>query len=84
MFLTDFVLKKPISTLMLYIIIVILSVLSLTKIPISLVPNLDYPKLSVIVYWPDASPEEVESHITSPIESFGSMINGVSKISSSS
>jgi HAE1 family hydrophobic/amphiphilic exporter-1 len=84
MFLTDFVLKKPISTLMLYIIIVILSVLSLTKIPISLVPNLDYPKLSVIAYWPDASPEEVESHITSPIESFGSMINGVSKISSSS
>ena len=84
MFLSKFAINKPITTTMIFFVIMVLGFYALNNIPISLLPNINYPKLTVSASWIGASPEEIESKITSPIESVGSTINGVIEVSSTS
>ena len=84
MFLSKFATHKPISTIMIYLIIIVIAIFALLHLPLSFMPNLSYPKLTVYAYWAQASPEEVESRITAPIESIGSSIAGITNIKSSS
>ncbi len=84
MFLSKFAIEKPITTTMIFLVIIVFSVYAILHIPVSLMPNISYPQLSVVASWSQVSPEEVEAKITSPIESIGSLISGVTEISSTS
>ncbi len=84
MLITKIALEKPITTMMLYLAILVIAVYAIINIPLSLLPNLDYPRLTIVTYWPDASPEEVEANITSPIEAIGSTIPNITNVKSTS
>ena len=84
MILSRFALDKPVTIMMIYIIIIVMAVYSVWNLPLSLQPNLNYPRLTIVTGWSDASPEEVEANITSPIESIGSSIEGVTNVKSTS
>ncbi|MCK4694471.1 MAG: efflux RND transporter permease subunit, partial [Candidatus Cloacimonetes bacterium] len=84
MVLTKIAIEKPITFTMLYLIIVVMAVYAVMNIPVSLLPNLNYPRLTVIANWVDASPEEIEANITSPIEAIGSTIPGITNVKSTS
>ncbi len=84
MFLSKFAIRKPITMLMIFLLIIVIGFFSIKHIPISLLPNINYPKLTVSAGWTGVSPEEVEKRITSQIEAVGSSVNGVTDISSTS
>ncbi|MCX7680286.1 MAG: efflux RND transporter permease subunit, partial [Spirochaetes bacterium] len=48
--------------------ICVIGIISIVKLPIGLLPHVEYPSLSVIVEYPGISPEKIEHLITRPIE----------------
>lgn len=67
---------------MFYIGIILLGVISLSKLSINLLPDLSYPRLTVVTDYPGSGPEEIERFITTPLEGTLSSIKGVKKIES--
>ncbi len=75
---------RPIFTIMVVLITIILGVVSLTRLPVDLMPDISYPTLSISSSYENASPEEVEELITRPIEEAVSAVPGVEEVSSTS
>ncbi len=85
MSLSDFSIHRPIFTLMITLVIVIvLGFVSLTHLPIDLMPDMTYPTISISASYANASPVEVETLITRPIEQALSAVPGVEKLTSTS
>jgi HAE1 family hydrophobic/amphiphilic exporter-1 len=62
----------------------VLGIVSMTRLGIDLFPEVNFPFVNVTVIFPGASPEEVETLVTRPIEDAVSGINGVKKVISTS
>ncbi|MEJ5352696.1 MAG: efflux RND transporter permease subunit [Melioribacteraceae bacterium] len=77
-------LTRPVTTLMFLFGVLCVGIVSILNLPIELSPHVDYPRLSISIYWQGASPEAVEAYVTSPVEAELSTIMGVKKISSKS
>jgi len=73
---------RPIFTLMVTLIVIILGAVSLARLPIDLMPDITYPTLSVQTTYENASPTEMEELITRPIEEALSAVTGVDEITS--
>ncbi len=58
--------------------------LSLRDIPLSLLPNIDFPQLTIVTSFANSSPEEVENIISKPISQLLGTIQGVEKVESNS
>lgn len=82
--LTEFSVKHPIFTVMIVLIVIILGVVSLSRLPVDLMPDITYPTLSIQTSYENASPEEIEELISRPIEAALSAVPGVESIYSSS
>jgi HAE1 family hydrophobic/amphiphilic exporter-1 len=67
---------------MFYIGVLLLGVVSLSKLSINLLPDLSFPKLTVVTDYPGAGPEEIERFITNELEGPLSSIPDVKKIDS--
>lgn len=65
---TQFCVERPVFTCMLFAGLVFLGSLNWGGLPVNLFPEINQPSLSVITKLTDASPEEVESRITKPLE----------------
>jgi len=74
--------KRPITTLMFFIGVVILGVISFQRLSLNFLPDISIPKLTIQTSYPNAAPEEVETFITEPIESSVGTVSGVRKITS--
>ncbi len=74
--------RRPIFTIMVVLIVIILGTVSLVRLPIDLMPDITYPTLSVSSSYENASPEEIEELITRPIEEAVSSVPGVEEITS--
>ena len=64
--------------------VVVLGFVSLTGMQTDLLPNMNLPYLLVITTYPGASPEQVESDVTQPLENSLSTLNGVKNVTSQS
>src|SRR5690606_14424823 len=62
----------------------VLGIVSMTRLGIDLFPDVSFPFVNVSVVYPGASPEEVETLVTRPIEDAVSGINGVKRVQSTS
>ncbi len=65
---TEFSVNRPVTTLMLFLALVIFGLMSYTKLAVNLMPDLNLPAIAISTYQHGATPEEVESEITEPIE----------------
>lgn len=63
-----FSVKRPVTTLMFMLIVVLLGVVSFTMIPLDLYPDMEIPVALVMVQYPNTAPEEIETLISKPIE----------------
>lgn len=79
-----FSVKKPFTILVMVAMIIALGVVSVTRMPMDLLPSSNFPYMVVVTPYPGASPERVESEVTEPIESSLSTINGVKNVFSTS
>ncbi len=74
--------NRPIFTIMVVLIVIILGGISLYRLPIDLMPDITYPTLSVMTSYENAGPEEMEELVTRPIEEAMSAVTGVEEVSS--
>ena len=72
--------KNPLATTLLSITLVILGLQSFRNLPITRVPNVDFPIISITVTQFGAAPAEIESQVTKTIEDAVSGIEGVQHI----
>lgn len=82
--LASFSVGRPVFTTMATLIIVILGAVSLSRLPIDLMPDITYPTLSIRTEYENAGSQEVETLITEPIEQAIAAVPGVEEISSAS
>ncbi|MCX8161209.1 MAG: efflux RND transporter permease subunit [Candidatus Saccharicenans sp.] len=74
--------ERPVTTLMFFIAVILLGVVSLGHLSIDLLPAISYPRLSVITQYPGVAPEEVEMLVTVPLETSVSRIPGLRRVES--
>lgn len=74
--------KRPVFTLMLVMLLVVFGAGAYPSLGIDLYPDVDFPLVSVSVSFPGASPEEMESLITKPVEDAVSSLSGIKNLSS--
>ncbi len=79
-----FSIRRPITVAMSYLAVSLLGVLAWFNLPIELLPDTDFPRLSVNASWAGSSPETVEAFLTAPLEGAIQQVRGVERILSTS
>jgi HAE1 family hydrophobic/amphiphilic exporter-1 len=79
-----FSVRRPVLTVMVTLIAVLLGAVSLTRLPIDLMPDIAYPYLTVSVAYPNASPETMEELVARPVERAVATVPGLEEINSAS
>lgn len=79
---SKFSVKKPYTVLVAVIMIIVLGVVSFTKMSADLLPNINLPYVIVMTTYVGASPETVETVVTKPVESAMATISNIENISS--
>ncbi len=82
--LPDFGVRRPVTNLMIFCGIILLSLYALTRLGVDLMPEIEPPVISVISTYSGASPEDVESKVTEPLENQLATTPGIEKITSRS
>lgn len=82
--LSEFGVRWPVTTSMIFIAIVILGGFAYTRVGIDLMPDMNIPVISVITAYDGAGPQEIETRITEVIEERVSTIQNVDKVTSAS
>ena len=80
--LTQITVKRPITTLMFFLAIILLGFVSLRELSVDLLPDVSYPRLSVVTQYQGVAPEEIETLITTPLEAAVSRIPGLRRVES--
>ena len=81
-FQSNFTTNRPVAILMVFLAAVVFGAFSLVRLPLTLMPELSYPTLTVRTEYQGAAPEEIENDISRPIEEALGVIGGLNKISS--
>src|SRR3569833_3114653 len=76
--------ERPVMTTLVMAAMVIFGVFGYFQLPVSDLPNFDFPTLSVSASLPGADPETMASAVASPLENQFSTINGIDTMTSSS
>lgn len=84
MWISDVSIRRPVFATMVIMSFMVLGVVSMTRLGIDLFPEVNFPFVNVTIVYPGASPEEVETLVTRPIEDAVAGINGVKRLVSSS
>ena len=74
--------SRPVGVIMFYLAIICLGIISFTRLPVDLLPDIAYPKLVVYTTYSGVAPAEVERFVTEPIEQRVSTVPGVEKVES--
>ncbi len=82
--LSGFSVKKPYTVVVGIILVIILGVVSLSKMSTDLLPSMNLPYAIVVTTYTGASPEQVEKAVTQPIEAAMASTSNIKNISSSS
>ncbi|HRX77337.1 MAG TPA: efflux RND transporter permease subunit, partial [Candidatus Cloacimonadota bacterium] len=75
---------RPILTIMVSLIVIILGAVALSRLPIDLMPDVTSPTISISTSYSKASPLTMEELVTRPIEEAVAAVPGVQEISSRS
>lgn len=77
-------LKRPVLTIVVFLSITFIGVLSFKELSLSLFPSFDFPELTVVTHYAGATPIEIEEYVTRNIEQAVNGVTGVKSVSSTS
>jgi HAE1 family hydrophobic/amphiphilic exporter-1 len=77
-----YAIDRPVTTLMFYLGVVLLGLISLRQLSVDLMPNISYPRLSVMTQYSGVAPEEIETLVTAPLEAAVGRIPGLRRVES--
>jgi len=72
--------NRPVTTLMIFVAMVVLGLASLSMLGLDLMPEIEMPAVSVLTAYQGAGPEEIETLVTKPMEDTLSTISGVDQV----
>ena len=81
---TDTAVRRPVAVTMFYTIIVTLGLVGFFYLPVDLLPEIEYPRLSVNVSYGNVGPEEMETIVTDPLENALASIPNLERMTSRS
>src|SRR6202166_698564 len=75
---------RPVATSLLMLAILLAGIIAYRLLPISALPQVDYPTIQIVTLYPGASPAVVTSSITAPLERQFGQMPGMKQMSSTS
>ena len=75
---------RPVATVLLMVAILLVGLVAYQQLPVSALPQVDYPTIQVLTFYPGASPEVMASSVTSPLERQFGQVPGLNQMTSSS
>ena len=75
---------RPVATSLLMVAILLAGFVAYEQLPVSALPQVDYPTIQVLTFYPGASPEVMSSSVTAPLERQFGQIPGLGQMTSSS
>ncbi len=81
---TKLSLKRPVTTIMIFISLVVIGLISSRLVPLEYFPDISFPGAYISIPYNNSTPEEIERNITRPVEEAISTISGLEEISSQS
>ena len=79
-----FSVKRPVASLMIIIAFIVLGAVSITRLPLALFPDFNFPAAVVMTTYENVGPREVEAQVTRPIEEAMATVSNVRQVSSTS
>lgn len=76
--------KRPITTILIFVALVVMGLYSLTQLPIDLYPEVELPFVGVVTTYSGASASDIETNITRPIENMLNSVSDLKEITSTS
>ncbi|MEW6755605.1 MAG: efflux RND transporter permease subunit [Candidatus Latescibacterota bacterium] len=76
--------NRPVLTSIAFFIVIVVGVVSLSRLAIDLMPEITYPTISVVTSYSGVGPQEMEELVTRPIEEALAAVQGVEEITSTS
>ncbi len=78
----SFLVDRPVAVSMVFLAAVVFGLLSYQRLPVTLMPELSYPTLTVRTEYPGAAPEEVENDVSRRLEEQLGVVGGLRRMSS--
>src|SRR5512137_2367602 len=75
---------RPVATSLLMIGIVLVGIVAYQQLPVSALPQVDYPTIQVTTFYPGAGPEVMASSVTAPMERQFGQLPGLAQMTSTS
>jgi multidrug efflux pump len=75
---------RPVATTLLMIGILLVGLVAYSQLPVSALPEVDYPTIQVVTFYPGADPEVMASSVTAPLERQFGQVPGLSQMTSTS
>jgi len=75
---------RPVATSLLMVAMLLVGILAYRLLPVSALPQVDYPTIQVVTLYPGASPEVMTSVVTAPLERQFGQMPGLTQMSSTS
>ncbi len=75
---------RPVATTLLMVGVLLVGWVAFTQLPVSALPEVDYPTIQVVTFYPGANPEVMSSSVTSPLERQFGQVPGLSQMTSTS
>ncbi|MBO6576540.1 MAG: efflux RND transporter permease subunit [Rhodothermales bacterium] len=82
--LPELAMKRPVTTMMVFVCMVVIGLISSRLVPLELFPEVSAPFLNINIPYPGSTPEEVEREITRPAEEVLATVPGLKRLNSNS
>lgn len=80
----EFSIRRPSTVLIVIFAIIIIGMMSVSQMPIDLLPDMELPYAIVMTTYPGAGPQEVEEQVSKPIENAVATVSGIDTLISQS
>src|SRR5689334_19670939 len=75
---------RPVATALSMVAILLAGVMAYRQLPVSALPQIDYPTIQVLTFYPGASPDVMASSVTAPLERQFGQMPGLNQMTSTS
>jgi len=82
--LTEYSVKKRVAVGVMVLAFVVLGLYGLARLPVNFLPDITYPLIKIHIWWPGATPEEIDLQLADPIERQMATVDGLDYLESSS
>jgi len=76
--------KRPVTTILIFVALIVMGIYSLVQIPVDLYPEMELPFVVVYATYPGASASDIESNVTRPLEDALNSVSNLKELTSTS